>query len=148
LFALALLVTEAALGVAAQRALPGDQFHIELIGVSLFAFVVVVTAILTVAAPGPLMGREWLRAALAESLAEAVVDGLHGTIANLTDVELRVQTWVRLETWIERQQGQEGQAEQEFRKFLVKGIHDRVVQLRMPELKEAIESQLRIVRAS
>ena len=114
----------------------------------LSAIVVAIVAILTVVAPGALMGSEWLRTALAEDLAQGIVDALHGTVSSLPkDQErLRVLTWVRLVMWIKRQSGQEGEAEQLFRAALVRAILYRVVRVRMPELKEAIEVQLDIER--
>lgn len=82
------------------------------------------------------MGSEWLREPLAESLAEAMVDGLHGSVANLPDANDQVAAWTDLVLWLEREQRQEGPVERQFRQFLVRGIIDRAMK-RMPELRDS-----------
>ena len=101
-----------------------------------------VVAIMAIWAPGALMGTDWLREPLAESLAEAVVIGLEGSVTNLPSPDDQTSAWVDLILWIERRQRQEGVPEREFRAFLVRGIQYRVVK-RSPELKDAIEAGLR-----
>jgi len=134
LCALTLLVLEAAFAVAAARARPEDVIWLLLIdAMTLFALVSVFAVLIRVA-PVALMGSEWLREPLAESLAEAIVDGLHGSIANLPDAKDQVVAWADLVVWLEREQRQEGSVERQFRQFLARGIVDRAMK-RMPELR-------------
>jgi hypothetical protein len=145
LFALTLLVLEAAFAVAAARARPEHEFWLLLIDAVALTFLVIVFAVLVRIAPVALMGTEWLREPLAESLAEAVVDGLHGSIGNFSNVEDQVRAWVDLVSMIERQHTQEGLVETQFRQFLTRGILYRALR-KMPDLKESIAAELRVAR--
>jgi hypothetical protein len=141
LFGLALLVTEAALAIVALRSESSGQ-GILLIAVGVFVLVVLVVAVMGIWAPGALMGTEWLREPLAESIAESIVDGLQGGVTNLEDPEDQTTPFVDLILSIERRRQQEGVSEREFRSFLVRGVHVRIVR-RMPNLKDGIETRLR-----
>jgi hypothetical protein len=106
-----------------------------------------VVAFLTIYAPGALMGTEWLREPLAESLSEAIVFGLEGGVTNLTTADDQCTAWAGLMLWIDRCQHQEGVAEREFRAFVVRGIKYRVFK-RFPALKDAIQAELDAARAA
>jgi hypothetical protein len=141
LYALTLLVLEAAFTAAAVRARPEDEIWLLLIDAVVLTVLVCVFAVLIRIAPVALMGTEWLREPLAESLAEAVVDGLYGSIANIPDVEDQIQAWTDLVLWLGREQRQEGPVERQFRQFLVRGIVDRAMK-RMPALRRRLDELL------
>jgi hypothetical protein len=145
LFALSLIVTEGALGTVALRCGSNGQ-EVLSIAALVFVLVILVVAAMAVWAPGQLMGNDWLREPLAESLAEAIVIGLKGNVTNLPSTEDQISVWVDLILWIERRRRQEGIPEREFRAFLVRGIQDRVVN-KSPDLRAAIEAELKIGRA-
>ena len=140
LYALTLLVLEAAFAIAAGRSRPEDEIWLLLIDAVVLVVLVCVFAVLIRVAPVALMGSEWLREPLAESLAEAMVDGLHGSVANLPDANDQVAAWVDLVLWLEREQRQEGPVERQFRQFLVRGIMDRAMK-RMPELRDGLQAR-------
>jgi hypothetical protein len=140
LFGLALLVTMSALATVGLRSESNGQ-QMLLIAAGVFVLVVLVVAVMGIWAPGALMGTEWLREPLAESIAEAIVMGLEGSVTNLPSLEDQSGAWVDLILWIERRQRQEGVAEREFRAFLVRGVQDRVAK-RMPNLRDGIEAGL------
>ena len=146
-FVLALLLMGSAISVVALRSGPDAGSKILIIGAAVIAFAILVVAFMGIRVPTVLMGVEWLREPLAESLAEAVVGGLEGSVTNLPKPDHQVQAWVDLIMWIEREQRQEGLPEREFRKFLVRGIQDRVVK-KSPGLKKRIEIGLENARGA
>lgn len=145
LYALTLLVLEAAFAVAAGRARPEDEVWLLLIDAVVLVILVCVFAVLIRVAPVALMGSEWLREPLAESLAEAMVDGLVGSVANLPDIDDQIAAWTDLVLWLEREQRQEGPVERQFRHFLARGIIDRASR-RMPSLREALRHRASAIR--
>lgn len=141
LYALTLFVLEAAFAAAAARARPEDEVWLLLVDAVVLVVLVCVFAILIRVAPVALMGSEWLREPLAESLAETVVDGLHSGIANIPDAKDQIRAWADLVLWLEREQRQEGPVERQFCEFLARGVVDRAMK-RMPELRRDLAQLL------
>ena len=77
----------------------------------------------------------------ADSLAEAVVAGLEGSVTNWRSSEEQIRAWVDLILRIEWHQQEEGTPEREFRARLVRGIQFRVLR-KSPHLKAGIEAGL------
>jgi len=141
LFALTLLVMEAAFLAAAARLQPELMVWLMVIDVAGLILLVIIFAVLILKAPVVLLGTEWLREPLAESLAVAIVDGLDGSVRNLPKQEDQVRAWVDLVSMIGRQRTQEGLVERQFRQFLTRDIVDRAIR-RNRDLKQSIETEL------
>jgi uncharacterized protein (DUF58 family) len=140
LFALTLLITESVvLGITASDTQSNGA--LVLVGV-VVVLVICVVAALTKWAPDALFGREWLEESLADSLAEAAVAGLEGSVTNLPTSDDQSTAWALLMLWVERRRKKEGEAARQFRTFVVSGIHFRV-RKKWPDLKDRIEELLK-----
>ena len=149
-FALALLVMSALAGgafVALRWESDGQQLRVIVLTVAaVCVLAILVVAVLAIWWRGALMGTDMgtdrLSGSLAESLAEAVVDALHGSVANWDNPEDQSTAWATLIICIERRPPQEDRPAGEFRKFLARGIHFRVMKKSPPALRARIKGDL------
>jgi hypothetical protein len=136
LLALFLLVSATAVVAVAS-----SQPQVLFIAVLFFAFVGLVVICVLVWRPAALGIERPRDLPVADSLAEAVVAGLEGSVTNLPSEE-QIGAWVDLILRIEWHQQGEGTPEQEFRASLVRGIQFRVLR-KSPHLKAGIEARLK-----
>ena len=144
LYGLTLLISESGFFVAVERASPEAAMRMWLINAILLSVFAIIFAILTLVAPAAFMGTEWLRAPLAESLAETVVDGLRGSITGLPTTEDQIGAWTDLVLWVGQTKDHQDRVEHRFRQFMADGIADRAKKI--PELRDALNERLRTAR--